>query len=142
MGTTAYSVFSGDAASGKLSHAYMLHLNDVKNMRLALKIFALRFFGLYGGEADGRRLMNESLTDCRIYPAEGKKLTADAVAELLSDSALKPLERDKKLYIISGFNEASALLQNKLLKTLEEPPEGVYFLLGATSLAPELDTVK
>lgn len=142
FGTTAYCTFSGDADSGRLSHAYMLHLNDVKNLRFALKIFALKFFGLREDDVDGRRLMNESLTDCRIYPEEGKKLTAETVASLLSDSALQPLEYEKKLYIISGFNEASALVQNKLLKTLEEPPQGVYFLLGVTALAPVLDTVK
>ena len=33
-------------------------------------------------------------------------------------------------------------MQNKLLKILEEPPRGVYFLLGVTTLAPVLDTVK
>ena len=142
FGTAAYKTFANDAQSGRLSHAYMLHFNDAKNLRLALKIFATRFFGLDGEEVDGKRLMNETLTDCRIYPEEGKKLTADAVSELLADSALQPLERENKLYIISGFNEASALLQNKLLKTLEEPPRGVYFLLGATTLAPVLDTVK
>lgn len=141
-GTTAYSVFSNDVSSGKLSHAYMLHFNDTKNMRSALKIFGLRFFGLDENQTDGKRLLNENLTDCRIYPAEGKKFTADAASELIADSALQPQERDKKLYIICGFNEASALIQNKLLKTLEEPPRGVHFILGVTTLAPVLDTVK
>ena len=136
LGTTAYSAFSGDADNGRLSHAYMLYLNDAKNLRFALKIFALKFFGLGENDTDGKRLINENLTDCRIYPDEGKKLTAEAVSEFLNDSALQPVEYGKKLYIISGFNEASALIQNKLLKTLEEPPHGVYFLLGVTSLAP------
>ncbi len=139
-GTTAYRTFSNDAAGGRLSHAYMLHFNDVKNLRDALKIFALRFFGLT--EENGRRILNESFSDCRIFPEEGKKLTADAVAALLADSILKPLECDRKLYIISGFEQATPLLQNKLLKTLEEPPQGVHFLLGVTSPAPVLDTVK
>ena len=130
-GTTAYRTFSNDAAGGRLSHAYMLHFNDVKNLRDALKIFALRFFGLT--EENGRRILNESFSDCRIFPEEGKKLTADAVAAL---------ECDRKLYIISGFEQATPLLQNKLLKTLEEPPQGVHFLLGVTSPAPVLDTVK
>ena len=141
-GTTAYSTFSNDAASGRLSHAYMLHLNDVSNLRAVLKIFALRFYGLDENSVDGKRIASEIFTDCRIYPAEGKKLTADAVAELLGESAMRPVERDKKLFIISGFEQASALLQNKLLKTLEEPPQGVYFLLGVCSFAPVLDTVK
>ena len=120
----------------------MLHLNDAKNLRNVLKIFALKFFSLSENDADGKRLLNENLPDCRIFPAEGKPLNVDAVNGLLSDSVLNPLEKENKLYIISGFEQASALLQNKLLKTLEEPPAGVYFLLGATTLAPILDTVK
>ena len=140
--TTAYKVFCGDKDSGKLSHAYMLHFADTQNLRAALKIFALRFFGLDENSVDGKRLLKEALPDCRIFPEEGKKLNAEAVSAILDDSALRPLERDKKLFIICGFEQASALLQNKLLKTLEEPPAGVYFLLGATSLAPVLDTVR
>ncbi|MDE7439026.1 MAG: hypothetical protein K2N23_00720 [Clostridia bacterium] len=141
-GTTAYTAFSGDIKSDRISHAYMLHFQDVKNMREALKIFALKFFGVTENDPDGKRIINETLPDLRIFPEEGKKFTAEAASALLSDCALKPLEKDKKLFIISGFNDATPLIQNKLLKTLEEPYEGVYFLLGATSLAPVLDTVK
>ena len=120
----------------------MLHFSDVKNMREALKIFALKFFNVSESDPDGKRILNETFPDLKIFPEEGKKFTADAASALLADCALKPLERDRKLFIISGFNDAAPIIQNKLLKTLEEPYEGVYFLLGATSLAPVLDTVK
>lgn len=140
-GTTAYAVFSGDVASGKISHAYLLRYGDAKNLRAAMKIFALRFFDLTERETDGRRLFAENFPDCRIFPAEGKKLTAEAVSALLEDSVLRPVEREKKLYLVVGFEQASALLQNKLLKTLEEPPCGATFLLGATGTASVLDTV-
>lgn len=142
FGTTAYSAFSGDIAQGRLSHAYMLHFEDAKNMRNALKIFALRFFGFSADSADGNRVLNESFPDFKIYPEEGKKFTADCASELLSDCALKPVESDKKLVAVCGFEGAAPIIQNKMLKTLEEPAEGVHFLLGATSLAPVLDTVK
>ena len=140
--TAAYKIFAGDAEADRLSHAYMLDFPDGKNMREALKIFALAFFGAEMGSVAGQRILNASHTDLKIYPEEGKKLTADAVAELLEDCAMKPVEGRKKLYLISGFEQASPLLQNKLLKTLEEPLAGVHFLLGTTSLAPVLDTVK
>lgn len=136
-GTTAYKILDGDCRSDRLSHAYMLDFPDSKNLGGALKIFAARFF-----EGNGKRVLNGSFTDCKIYPPEGKKLDAAQVAEILEDSVMRPVEGDKKLYVIVGFDQASALLQNKLLKTLEEPLTGVYFLLGVTSLAPVLDTVK
>lgn len=141
-GTTAYSVFANDLKSGTLSHAYMLDFADPENLRGALKILALGFFGLDEDSADGKRLLNGSLADCIIYPEDGKKITADGIAEILDESAMKPLERDKKLFVICGFEQASPLLQNKLLKTLEEPNAGVHFLLGVTNPAPVLDTVK
>ncbi len=141
-GTTAYKILSGDRHSKRLSHAYMLDFPDVKNMRAALKIFALEFFGTDAGTTLGARILNGSYSDFKIYPQEGAKLAADAISEILEDSVLRPVEGTKKLYAISGFENASPLLQNKLLKTLEEPVEGIHFLLGASSLAPVLDTVK
>lgn len=140
-GTTAYKIFSGDRQSGKLSHAYMLHFADRRNMRGALKLFASEFFGAEKGTRLYSAIESESFTDLKIYPREGEKITADGIAEIIEDGALRPVEGEKKLFIISGFETASVLIQNKMLKTLEEPLEGVYFLLGACSLAPVLGTV-
>ncbi|MDE6850445.1 MAG: hypothetical protein K2J54_03870, partial [Clostridia bacterium] len=64
--SAAYKIFCGDRHADKLSHAYMLYLNDSKNLRGVLKLFALRFFGLNENDADGKRLLNETLTDCLI----------------------------------------------------------------------------
>ncbi|MDE6504705.1 MAG: hypothetical protein K2L42_02410 [Clostridia bacterium] len=142
FGTTAYKIFCGDCEAGKISHAYMLNFPDVKNLKSALMLFALKFFGAQENSPLGARILNGSYSDLKVYPADDKKLTAEAVSEILDDCAMRPVEGRKKLYVISGFDTASALLQNKLLKTLEEPLEGVHFLLGACSLAPVLDTVK
>lgn len=140
--TTAYAVLNGDFRTGRLSHAYLLHLADEKNLRYALKVFALAFFGTQAESPLGKRILSESYTDCIFCPEEGKKITAEAVSAVIEDSALRPVEGERKLYVISGFETAAAIVQNKLLKTLEEPPEGVYFLLGATTLSPVLATIK
>ncbi len=141
-GTAAFKAFSGDVAADRISHAYMLHFEDAVNLRRALKIFALEFFGVTENDPDGKRILNETFPDLIILPEEGKKFNAEAAASLLADSVLKPLERDRKLFVICKFDDAAPIIQNKLLKTLEEPSAGVHFLLGATSLAPVLDTVK
>lgn len=135
-GTTAYKVFEKDGADGRLSHAYLLHFSDSANSREVCKIFAKAVF------SDWTRVKSESLPDLKIYPPEGKKYTAEGVGALIADSALKPVGGDKKLYILLNFETASPLVQNKLLKTLEEPLAGVHFLLCAASLSPVLDTVK
>ncbi|MBE7088552.1 MAG: hypothetical protein E7370_03415 [Clostridiales bacterium] len=138
--TTAYNAFCADKASGKLSHAYMLHFPDEFNLKSALKLFAEKVFE--GNSRAISLIKSESFTDCRFYPEEGKKIAVDGISQIIEDTALKPLEGDIKLYVICGFEKASAIVQNKLLKVLEEPPKGVHFLLGATTLAPVLDTVK
>lgn len=140
-GTTAYAILSGDRKNGRLSHAYMLHFPDEANLRGALKIFAAEFFGAEQPSNLAHRIASESFPDLTVYPQEGKKISADGVAGLIEDSAMRPVEGTKKLYVICGFDGASALVQNKLLKTLEEPLEGIHFLLGVTSTAPVLDTV-
>lgn len=140
--TTAYKILRGDRLSGRLSHAYMLDFHDERNLRGALEIFAAEFFGAEANSAERARIANGSFPDFKLYPEDGKKLTADAVSEILEDSVLKPVEGSRKLYAVCGFDGASALLQNKLLKTLEEPIGGVHFLLGACSLAPVLEDRK
>lgn len=135
--TAAYKILCGDAAEGKLSHAYALYFADEENLRSALKIFARQYF-----LNDKQSLIEgECLTDLKIYPEKDKKLTAEVASQIVSDGAIKPVAHDKKLYIISGFNEASPIFQNKLLKILEEPPQGVYFLLGVTATSSVLSTV-
>ena len=140
--TAAYKIFCGDRRADRLSHAYMLYFSDARNLRPALKLFALEFFGAEKEDRNGRLILSEGLSDLKIYPRPNDKLTADAAAEIIADAALKPLEYDKKLFVISDFQTASPIFQNKLLKALEEPPAGVYFLLGTTSVAPVLDTVR
>lgn len=140
--STAYKILSGDRAQGRLSHAYLLHFADGVNLRAALKIFAAEFFGAKKGSTLYDRIMDGSLCDFTLYPQEGKKITADGVAEIIADGALRPMEGDRKLFAITDFDTASALVQNKLLKSLEEPIAGVHFLLGATATAPILDTVR
>lgn len=140
-GTTAYKILAGDRQSKRLSHAYMLVFPDVKNLRGALELFALEFFGETRNSAAGKKILSGGFTDFKLYPEEDKKLTAETVSEILEDCAMKSAGV-KKLYCITDFGSASALVQNKLLKTLEEPLDGVHFILGTASAASVLDTVK
>ncbi|MCD8294584.1 MAG: hypothetical protein LUE27_05000 [Clostridia bacterium] len=140
--TTAYAIFSGDRKADRLSHSYMLQFDDDLNLREALKLFGAEFFGASEGSVLYHRIMSASFPDFRLYPDEGKKISADGVTDIIDDSYLRPVEGRKKLYAFCGFENASQIVQNKLLKTLEEPPEGSYFLLGLTSTASMLPTVR
>ena len=63
------------------------------------------------------------------------------VRELLDDVPLAPIRAHAKFYIIDRAEQLRANTANALLKTLEEPPEGVTFILLGTSTDVILPTI-
>ena len=145
--TQAYRLLKTESEEGRLSHAYLLLLNDARNLRTALKTFAKLFFqqDFQENSPAFARICNlideENFSDCLLFPAEGKKLAVEDAEKILEESTLSPIETQYKVFLIGDFAEANTQTQNKLLKLLEEPPQGVIFLLGATTVFPVLSTV-
>lgn len=149
--TDAYKRFYAKAQSGALSHAYLIVFDDGKYLPLALATFAKAVFGAaenrYGefDTLDAQRIAElidgGKYADCKVYPKDGKRLTAEEAVEIVEECSVKPVEGDQKVFLIDKFDEALAPAQNKLLKMLEEPPEGVVFLLGARKEYSVLSTV-
>lgn len=137
--TTAYRLLKNEGEQNRLSHTYLLLMDDEKNLRLALKEFAKLFFP---SQAVKDRIERESYTDCLFYPQGDKPLDKDATTAIIDESCLSPVEGERKVFVLCDMHKASPIVQNKLLKVLEEPPQNVYFLLGATSEFPLLTTVK
>lgn len=61
--------------------------------------------------------------------------------ELLEDVALAPIRAKAKVYIVDRAEQLRANSANALLKTLEEPPAGVTFILLGTSADAMLPTI-
>ncbi len=144
--TRAYRLLGADEKRGELSHAYLLLFDDGRNLRTALKAFAKRLLGCAEEETQEKKrasklIENESYSDCLFFPKEGEKLMVEDAEKISEESQLKPVEGEKKLFVVDGFDFATPAAQNKLLKLLEEPPEGVVFLLGARTEYPVLPTV-
>lgn len=145
LDTNAYKVVSGDKRANRLSHAYLIISPDQKHLLDILKVFAKLI------ECDGERPCNkcrkclqidsQSFCDVLFYP-RGNAITSEEINELIEESYVKPIESDKKLFVLLNAESMNATAQNKLLKTLEEPPKNVHILLGATSEFPLLSTIK
>ncbi len=145
--TQAYRLLKAECVNHRYSHAYLLLFDDARNLRSALKSFAKLFFHCDEPQTDrektlARRIDEENFSDCLIYPDVDKKFVVDDAERLLEESTLKPVESDKRLFLIADFAEANTASQNKLLKLLEEPPENAVFLLGATTPFSVLQTVR
>lgn len=149
--TTAYKFLS--ERKGRLRHAYLLLFPDAKNLRAALKTFAPLFFdeSVFSASSPAETrakqarvaalIERESFADCLFLPEEGKKFSVENAETVIEECTLRPVECSRKLFVVGDFSQATKEAQNKLLKVLEEPPESVCFLLGATSQFSVLPTV-
>ena len=142
--TNAYKIFMGDKKRGTLSHAYLIVCEDKLFLENYLKIFAKALICNEDEPCGNCRpcslIDKKSFTDVIFYP-KGKKLVVSDVDELIEKSYYKPLEGDKKVFVLSDVSEMTIQAQNKLLKTLEEPPQNTFLLLGATKVYSLLPTV-
>lgn len=59
-------------------------------------------------------------------------MTVDDVKDIVDSLYLTPFELEKRVYIIECAESMSEICQNKLLKSLEEPPPRVCFVLCST----------
>ena len=76
------------------------------------------------------------------YKASKASFGVDDVRNIITEVSKKPFEGDKKVIIIHGGNKLTIQAQNALLKTIEEPPSGVYIIILCESLELILDTIK
>jgi len=70
-----------------------------------------------------------------------KKIGVDAARETNADALKKPFAAPRKVYIIPDGENLTPEAQNALLKTLEEPPEYVVFMIIIPSASQLLQTI-
>ncbi len=143
--TVAYKTFLNDRLNGCLSHAYLIVSADSDCLNDYLKIFA-KTVACAECQPCGkcracRSIEADSFADVLSYPKDKQNVLSGDVEDLISESYIKPLESDKKVFLINQAQTMNARAQNKLLKTLEEPPSNVIILMGATTVYPLLPTV-
>lgn len=61
------------------------------------------------------------------------RISSEQVDQFQHDLALKPMEAQRKVYLITDASLLSSTAANQLLKTLEEPPPQVVLILTADS---------
>ena len=144
--TTAYRMILGDKTQNRLSHAYLLVCPDGDYLEEYLKIFA-KVIACKSIEpcCECRTcslIDKKAHSDVMFFPKEQGAVLSEDVNTIIEETFLRPIELDKKVFVISNAQTMNASAQNKLLKTLEEPPESVHIILGATSEFSLLPTIK
>lgn len=71
-----------------------------------------------------------------------KSISVEQVRSIIDEVNKKPYEGDKKVIIIHNADYVTIQGQNALLKTIEEPPKGVFIFLLCETMGRLLDTIK
>ena len=144
--TNAYKIIYGEKKRGELSHAYLIVCPDGVMLKTYMKLFASLIMcendGACGECRPCRLIDKEAYADCNFYPKDGDKIKTADIDDLVSKTIIRPIESDIRMFVLVGAENMTAEAQNKILKTLEEPPRNVCILIGATSDNALLPTVK
>lgn len=88
------------------------------------------------------KVNNGNHPDLQIIEPDGHSIKNKQIEDFQQDLMRKPYESPKKVYIIKRANEMTVSAQNRLLKTLEEPPEYGVIILISTNSNGFLPTIK
>lgn len=156
-------LFQGIIANGRMAHAYIFTGSDGVGKTLFAKELVKTLFCESGGTEDlcnthptlsksggGMGVGLYACDNCRaclrvesgnhpdvhwISPEkEEKGIKIDRIHILQDDVALKPVEANRKIFIINAADKMNEASSNCLLKTLEEPPPDTMIILITTSV--------
>ena len=122
------------------SHVFLIETNnkdkcleDVKNIIKSV---------INSDEITSYQIDNESYIELSIIRNEGREIVTDQIKYLLEKLKTKPLLSKYLFYVILDSESLNAASSNKLLKTIEEPEEGIIGFLITSNLEKILPTVK
>ena len=125
--------FMKRAEKNTLSHAHLIVGPNGIGKSLIARKFALKILN---------KEKDHDYVDIIHYKSNKASFGVDEVRKIIEEVNKKPFEGDKKVIIIHEGHKLTAQAQNALLKTIEEPPKGVYIILLSESLEVLLDTIK
>ena len=125
--------FKKRADKNTLSHAHLIVGLDGIGKSIMARIFSLTILG---------KNIDHDYVDIIHYRPKKASFGVDEVRGIIEEVSKKPYEGDKKVIIIHEGSKLTVQAQNALLKTIEEPPKGVYIILLVESLETMLDTIK
>lgn len=140
----AYKLFLGDVRAG-LGHAYTVVSPDDEVVAELFSLVAVTLFcdsktACLDCDACRRVLDGNNPDVYEVVPDNGAIRVAQ-IKTLTANAYVSPVG-ERKVFFVHRADLMTTEAQNKLLKTLEEPPENVTFFLGTANEYRLLDTVR
>jgi DNA polymerase-3 subunit gamma/tau len=125
------STLLGAIQRDRVAHAYLFTGTRGVGKTSSARLFADALNNPQGDAALRRAILTGQDTDVIEIDAASNN-SVDNARELIAGSVYRPLRGRRKVYIIDEVHMLSTQAFNALLKTMEEPPEHVVFILCTT----------
>lgn len=120
---------------GRFAHAHIISGEDGIGKSLIAKEAAFKLLN----KEPGREYAD--IIEFRLLKNK-KSIGVDEIKSIIEEINTKPYEGDKKVIIIHNADSMTAEAQNAFLKTVEEPPKGIFILLLCEKVENLLDTIR
>ncbi len=120
---------------GALSHAHLILGENGIGKSLLAQEFAVKILG--------KEEIKPYVDIIEFKVPKGKKtIGVDDIRSVIEEVSKRPFEGDKKVIIVYNGDMITVQAQNAFLKTIEEPPRGVFIFILAENGEAILDTIK
>lgn len=139
----AYKMIEQDMQSSRLSHAYLFVSSDDNYLfsfvNKVCKLLINQFEDL-NIEKNNLRIDKKIHPDVKFF-GEEKNIDSATTSDIIELADLSPFESDKKVFVLLNVHNMNESSQNKILKTIEEPPKNTYFILTCKNTTKLLQTI-
>lgn len=139
----AFKIIELDGESSRLSHAYMFVSADENYLKAFCEKVCKHIINLNETQNQEK---NELRIEKRVHPdvkffGEDKNIDSALTGEIVELAGFSPFEADKKVFVLWNVHNMNESAQNKILKTIEEPPKNTHFILACKNTTRILQTI-
>ncbi len=141
----ARMVLGAALANGDASHAYLFHGPPGTGKRTAARALAAELLAAGEGDPDAakKRVCAGTHPDLTWVKPTGAHVmrVSDVDEPVVAAAGRTPFESRKRVFVLERADTMNDEVANRLLKTLEEPPDFVHLILLTDALGQVLETV-
>lgn len=149
VGQEAAVALLRNAAAGDPPHAWLFAGPRGSGKRAAARAFAGDLLAhehdvAGDGEAAARArslARGEQHPDLIVVERVGASISKDQAVDIVTRASRSAVEGSRKVLVLDEFHLLTAEVAPRLLKTIEEPPPGTFFVVLAEELPPDLITI-